>query len=216
MKKTRITTTYAALLALVTVSMSASAKTDVKGALQALKTNEENAKSNHKQYQENEEISSKNIVEVTAAIKQLRDQKAQLNGNAANLQKNLAILDKMKERLQTFSKEEATQMKKEEAQIAQLKATLEKLEANKAKREQNIESYTNKIAEVDQEKAQWAEQHQAFTAIQRELASKETKALAEREKWIEKRKGYRAEATKWEKEAQVAEQTRVKYDKLKD
>jgi len=212
MKKAKLT----ALIALTTVSISATAKTDVNGALTQLKTNEENAKSNYKQYEDNAEIASKNIVEVTAAIKQLRDQKAQLNSSAANLNKNLAILDKMKERLQTFSKEEQTAMKKEDAQIAALKASLEKLEANKAKREQNISSYAEKIAEVDKEKTDWQEQHQAFASIQKELDTKETKALAEREKWIEKRKGYRGESAKWEKESQVAEQARVKFDKLKD
>ena len=204
------------VVAAAAVSMNASAKTDVKGALEQLKTNETNAKSNHKQYDENAEIASKNIVEVTAAIKQLRDQKTALSGNAANLQKNLAILDKMKEKLVGFSKEEQAAMKKEEAQIATLKAALEKLEANKVKREQNIESYTQKMAEVEKEKAEWGQQREAFASIQKELDGKETKALAEREKWIEKRKGYRAEATKWDKEAQTAEHQRVKFDKLKD
>lgn len=212
MKKATITT----LITLAAVSMSASAKTDVTGTLGQLKTNEQNAKSNHKQYEDNADISSKNIVEVTAAIKALRDQKAQLTSSAANLNKNLAILEKMKERLQTFSKEEQTAMKKEDTEIAQLKNQLEKLEANKAKREQNISSYSEKITEVDNEKADWQEQHQAFASIQKELDSKENKAMTEREKWIEKRKGYRGESAKWEKESQVAEQSRVKFDKLKD
>lgn len=212
MKALRLTASLLCFL----IAMPASARTDVKAALTQLKTNEDNAKANYKQYQENEEIASKNIVEVTAAIKQLRDQKTQLNGNASNLQKNLAILDKMKERLATYKQEEAAALKKEETQITQLKAMLEKLEANKVKREQNIETYTQKITEVDKEKADWAEQHQAFASIQKELDAKETKALAEREKWIEKRKGYRGEASKWEKEATVAEQQRVKFDKLKD
>lgn len=210
------TARYITFLPLLTVALTASAKTDVKGALSALKTNEDNAKANHKQYDENAEISSKNIVEMTNAIKQLREQRTALAGNAQNLQKNLAILDKMKERLQQFSKEESTALKKEEAQIAQLKAALEKLEANKLKREQNIDAYTVKITEVDKEKQDWASQKEAYASIQKELDSKEQKALAEREKWIEKRKGYRAEATKWEKESQVAEQQRVKFDKLKD
>lgn len=204
-----------AILALVSFSALASAKTDVKAALSQLKTNEENAKANKKQYDENADIASKNIVEVTGAIKSLREQKASLTGNSQNLQKNLAILDKMKERLQVFSSEEQKEMKKEEAQIAQLKAALEKLEANKLKREQNVQAYQQKIADVDQEKKDWAEQKEAFASIQKELDTKETKALAEREKWIEKRKGYRAEGAKWDKESQVAEQNRVKFEKLK-
>ncbi len=210
-------TVYAtALIVIFAVSTSAHAKTDVKAAMTQLKTNEENAKANKKQYEENADIAGKNIVEVTTAIKQLREQKAGLSGNSQNLQKNLAVLDKMKERLNEFSKEEAVQMKKEEAQIAQLRMALDKLEANKTKRAQNIEAYTQKIADVEKEKQDWAQQREAFAGIKKELDSKETKALSEREKWIEKRKGYRAEADKWGKESQVAEQQRVKTEKLKD
>ena len=40
--------------------------------------------------------------------------------------------------------------------------------------------------------------------------------MAEREKWIEKRKGYRTEGAKWQKESDLAEQHRVKFDKLKN
>lgn len=201
---------------ILVAACSAWAKTDVKGALEQLKTNEANAKSNFKQYDENADIASKNIVEVTAAIKQLRDQRTALNANAANLEKNRAILDKMKAKLQEFSQEESNQMKKEDAQITQLRATLEKLEANKSKRQENLETYKQKIAEVDAERSEWDQQKEAFASIQKDLDGKEKKALAEREKWIEKRKGYRAESVKWEKEAQTAEEQRVKISKLKD
>jgi chromosome segregation ATPase len=198
------------------VSWNAWAKTDVKGALERLKANETNARTNHKQYEDNAEIASNNIVEVTAAIKQLRDQRSALNANAVNLEKNRAILDKMKAKLQEFSKDESAQMKKEEMQIAQLRATLDKLEANKAKREENVEIYKQKIAEVDAERSEWEQQKEAFASIQKDLDGKEKKAMSEREKWIEKRKGYRAESSKWDKESQLAEQQRVKFDKLKD
>ena len=60
------------------------------------------------------------------------------------------------------------------------------------------------------------EEKDQIASIQKELEAKETKAMGEREKWLEKRKGYRGEAAKWEKESQVAEQARVKFDKLKD
>ncbi len=68
---------HALLLTVSLASATAFAKTDVPAALQQLKTNETNAKSNFKQYEDNAEIASKNIVEVTTAIKSLRDQKAQ-------------------------------------------------------------------------------------------------------------------------------------------
>lgn len=204
------------LLSAVFATSTALARTDVQGALQQLKTNENNAKANQKQYEENADIASKNIVEVTQAIKHLRDQKGKLNANSTNLNKNKAILDAMKTKLQQFKNQETAQMAKETAQINQLKAVLEKLEANRMKREQNVKAYDDKIAEVEKERGEWNQQKEAFAAIQKELESKEKRAIAEREKWLNKRKGYRAEANKWGKEAQVAEQNRVKFDKLKD
>jgi len=204
------------LSGLVAGSSAAFAKTDVKAAMQQLKTNEENAKANYKQYDENSDVASQNIVEATNAVKSVREQRAQLINNAQNLEKNLAILAKMRERLSGYKNDEALLMKKEEQQAQALRAQLERLEANRMKREQNITAYDAKIAEVDKEKADWDQQKSAFTSIHKELDGKEQKALGEREKWIEKRKGYRGEAAKWEKESQVAEQQRVKYEKLRD
>jgi chromosome segregation ATPase len=204
---------------LVTIAMlavSAHAKTDVGATVQQLKTNEENAKANLKQYQVNTDISSKNIAEVNEALKQIRGQRTQLTSNAQNLEKNRAILDKMKVKLQEFKNDEAAQLKREDAQIAQLRKTLEVLEANKAKREQNMTTYDAKIAEVEKEKGDWDGQKAVFTTLSQELDKKEKTALAERQRWIEKRDGYKTEADKWSKEAKVAEETRVKFDKLKD
>jgi chromosome segregation ATPase len=204
----------AGLAGLAVLSLSAFGKTDVKAGLQQLKTNETNAKANQKQYDENSDIASKNIVEVTAAIKTLREQRAQLSSNAVNLEKNRAVLTKMEEKLKAFSKTEDVEMKREAAQIAQLRATLEKLEANQKLRQANIDAYQAKIAEVEKEKSDWDQQKQAFTAIQQELDSKEKVAMQERTKWLDKRKGYRSEGDKWKKAAEVAEQHRVKFDRL--
>ncbi len=204
------------VISLGTLTLTAQAKTDVAASMEHLKKNEENAKSNKQQYETNVDISSKNIVEVTAAIKKLREQKAQLASNSQNLDKNRAVLEKMRQKLADYSKEESALLKKEEAQIAQLRSTLEKLEANKKLREENISAYQLKIAEVEKEKSDWDSQKQAFSEIQKELNTKEAKALTERDKWLDKRKGYRGEAAKWDKEAEVAEQTRVKYEKLKN
>jgi chromosome segregation ATPase len=197
-------------------SSAAFAKTDVQGTLQQLKTNEENAKSNHKQYEANATISSKNIEEVNGALKAIRTQRQQLTSNAQNLDKNRGMLDKMKAKLQEYRKDESDQMAKEDAQIAQMKKVLEVLEANKAKREQNLTSYDQKIAEVEQEKKDWDSQKGVFGTLQAELDKKEKTALAERERWITKKNGYKSEADRWGKEAKVAEETRVKFDKLKD
>src|SRR5262245_43697904 len=80
-------------------SSAAFGKTDVDGAIDQLKTNEENAKANKKQYQENVDIVTKNINEVAAAIKTLHDQKTQLVSNSQNLEKNRAAVEKMKAKL---------------------------------------------------------------------------------------------------------------------
>ncbi len=209
-------TQTASLLSLLLICGSAVGKTDTAATMQQLKTNEENAKANHKQYETNADISSKNISAVNEAIKQVRTQRTQLTSNAQNLEKNRAILDKMKLKLQEFKKEEITQAAKEESQIQQLRKVLETLEANKMKRDQNIQAYDQKIAEVDREKADWDSQKTVFASLQAEIDKKEKTAVTERDRWIERRNGYRQEADKWGREAKVAEETRVKFDKLKD
>ena len=210
------TYTMLTLLAVFLFTQGAWAKTDVNDALQQIKTNEDNAKGNKKQYQENESIASKNIVEVTAAIKALREQKTQLTANTLNLDKNRAILEKMQQKLQEYTQGETQDLKKEDAQITQLKATLTKLEANKKQHEENLATYQQKINDVNTEKADWDSQKQGIVQIAKDLDSKEAKALTEREKWIAKRKGYHEESAKWEKESEIAEQHRVKFEKLKD
>ena len=130
MKKTKRTFMGLGIVPLLFLGFNSAAKTDVPGALEQIKVNEHNAKSNKKQYEENSDIAAKNIVEVSAAIKQLREQKVQLVSNAQNLEKNRAVLDKMREKLQLHGKEEAVQIAKETAQIAVLKATLDRLEGN--------------------------------------------------------------------------------------
>ena len=208
--------TQLSILATLLLSTPAFAKTDVKGALAQLKANEENAKANQKQFDDNADVASKNIVEATTAVKLLRDQRAQLTGGVNNLEKNRAILGKVKERLQSFRHDEDAQIKREQAQVATLKEQIAKLEANQAKRQANIAAYDLKIAEVDQERAGWDGQRQNAGEIQKQIDAKEQKALAQREEWIEKRKGFRAEATKWSAESQNAEQTRIKFDRLAD
>lgn len=204
------------LVPMLMVGTAAFAKTDVAATLQQLKVNEENAKHNLKQYESNMEISNKNINEVSEALKQIRAQRTQLMSNAQNLDKNRATLDKMKMKLQEYKKDEQAALVKEDAQIQQLRKVLEVLEANKAKREQNIATYDQKVGEVEREKMDWDSQKGVFTTLQAELDKKEKTALSERERWVEKRNGYKLEADKWGKEAKVAEETRVKFDKLKD
>ena len=203
-------------LTIIAVSMPAFAKTDVPAAMGQLKVNEENAKGNRKQYDDNVEIATKNVVEVTAAIKQLREQRARMSGSSQSLEKNLAILDTVKAKLIGFKAEETAAQKKEDMQVAQIKGLLEKLEANKAKRQQNLAAYDQKLAEVETERGDWSMQKQSFGSIQKELDQKEAKASAERDQWIAKRNGYRDESAKWDKEAKAAEEQRIKYEKLKD
>ncbi len=209
----RHTTKIITVLGLV-IAASAVAKTDVKGALGRLKTNEVNAKDNQKQYETNRDISKKNAEEVTAAIKELRNQRKSLTANSQNLEKNRAILDAMKAKIGGFKAEEQKLLQTEEAQKAQLQALIDKLEKNKLEREQNIAAYDTKIQEIEMEKSNWDQQKSEMTAIHQEIDSKEKIALSERKKWIEKYKGYDGETKKWNRQAASAEETRVKFEQL--
>jgi hypothetical protein len=195
-------------------SVGAFAKTDVKGAMKRLQENETNAKDNLKQYETNKDISHKNAEEVTKAVKELRAQRKALTDNSQNLEKNRAILDAMKKKIAGFKTHEQELLKTEEAQKAQLQALIDKLEKNRLQREQNIASYDAKIQEIENEKNNWDQQRAEMASIQQEIDTKEKIALAERQKWIEKYKGYTEEAKKWDRQAASAEETRVKFEQL--
>lgn len=204
------------VLPVLMAATAAFAKTDVQSTLQQLKVNEENAKANLKQYETNAEISNKNIGEVSEALKQIKTQRQQLVSNAQNLEKNRAMLDKMKMKLAEYKKDEQMQLAKEDSQIQQLRKVLEVLESNRMKREQNMLAYDQKMAEIEKEKADWDSQKNVFATLQAELDKKEKTAAAERARWVERRNGYKLEADKWSREARLAEETRVKFDRLND
>lgn len=204
-----------AILALI-LAPSAYGRTDVEGGLEQLRENTVNSKANYEQYKDNMEISSNNVVETTKAIKELRDQRKQLTLNQSNIEKNKAALDKMRVKLVGHKAAEQEKMKTEAAQIAEVRALLEKLETNKRQREMNLAAYEAKIQEIDKEKSEWDSQRKVASELTKDIDQKEREVLAEREKWIEKKKGYRSEAVKWHKQAQTAEQTETKFKKLAD
>ncbi len=195
-------------------SAVAVAKTDVKGALNRLQQNESNAKENLKQYESNRDISKKNAEEVTQAINELRAQRKSLTENSQNLEKNRAILDAMKAKIRSFKSQEQNILKTEEAQKAQLQALIDKLDKNRLEREKNIAAYDAKIQEIEMEKNNWDQQQAEMTAIHQEIDQKEKIALAEREKWVNKYKGYADETKKWDRQAASAEETRIKFEQL--
>ena len=201
-------------IAVLLSSSMAFAGTDIGGTVEKLKVNEQNAKDNAKQYQANIEIAAKNLKEADAAIAQLRDQKQKLLTNGGSLEKNRAGLDSVQKRLEGFRYSETDQLKREDAQVAKLKDLLQKLESNKQQREKNIADYDLKIADLDKDRKNWQTSQSESAALKREIEDKEARAVAEREKWAAKKKGYQAEATKWEKQARTATDTRAKVEKL--
>ncbi len=181
-------------------------------ALDKLKTNAENSKSNLDQYKQNLDISTKNVSETTAALKTLKDQRAQLHRNAANIETGKAKLDDIKKQVIKFHDTEAQNIKKEEAAIAEIKKTLEKLEANQKKRAENLVVYDGKVKEIEQEKLDWDKQKSSLHEIEATLNSQEKQTTEEHEKWLKKKQAYREETTKWEKQNQLADQ---QYQKIK-
>jgi chromosome segregation ATPase len=204
------------MMVLLLASSVAFAGTDVKGSMEKLKTNEDNAKANLKQYQTNVDIASKNVKEADAAINQLREQKKKLTMSGGNLEKNRAALDQVQKRLEGYKAKEDGEMKKEDAQIVKYEELLKKLQANKDQRMKNIADYDGKIADVDRERKNWATGATEVESLKKDINDKEAKAVAERDKWVEKKKGYQAESTKWEKQARGATETRSKVERVND
>lgn len=205
------------ILTLILLSSAvAFAGMDVQGSIAKLKTNEENAKANLKQYQTNVDIAAKNAKEADEAIKQLREQKKKLTASNGNLEKNRAALDQVQKRLESYKAHEMDEMKKEDAQAEKLQAMLAKLQANKEQRQKNIAEYDAKINDVNNERKNWANGQTEVASLKKDIEDKEAKAVAERDKWIEKKKGYQAEAAKWDKQARMATETRAKVEKIND
>jgi chromosome segregation ATPase len=204
------------LTSILLVGSIAYAGTDVQGSVDKLKTNEDNAKANLKQYQANVDIASKNIKEAEEAIKQLREQKKKLMTSGGNLEKNRAALDQVQKRMEGFKAQEAEQMKREDAQAAKLQEALAKLQANKEQRSKNIAEYDAKINDINNERKNWATGQTEVASLKKDIEDKEAKAVAERDKWVEKKKGYQAEASKWEHQSKFAAETRAKVEKLND
>ena len=207
---------HAIILALLFTSGSVFAGTDVKGSIEKLKTNEDNAKSNFKQYQANVDVSSKNIKEAEEALRQLREQKKKLLMSGGDIDKNRVALDQVQKRLEGYKAHESEEMKKEDVHLAKLQEMVKRLEANKDQRTKNIAEYDSKIADVEKERQNWQSSQQEVGALKKEIEDKETKAVAERDKWVVKKKDYQAEAAKWEKQSHTASEMRAKVEKMQD
>ncbi len=187
-------------------------QTNVPQSLEQIKTNVENSQLNASQYQDNHEIASQNVVETSAAIKNLQNSRKQLVSGGENVQKNKKLLDDLKKKIQVLSKQEQDRLKVDEGQIAEVKAFLAKLESNKSAREANLAAYAHRLEEIDREKEDWDKQKEQVAELMKEIEAKERQAAQDRDLWIRKRNEYRAEAAKWSKASEVAAQnhTRIK------
>ncbi len=196
--------------------VAVASEADVQGQIQLLRQNLENSRANLQQYRANMEASSANAVEATQAVRQLREQRTQLNQNTSNIEKNKALIDQVQKQIQGFQKEEAAQLATEQKQIAELRAILEALEKNKAQREKNIQVYQAQLQQLEQDKEGWDSQRTALAELNREIDLKEQQALAQRQKWLDRRQAYREEAVKWHRQSQVAEQSYTRARRLND
>lgn len=204
------------VMAIAFFGMRLSAKTNAGATLEQLKTNAENSDYNYKQYQDNLDIVNKNIEQSDKAAKELRALKKQLESNTKNVAKNKKSLADMQVEILKMKASEQDRIAKDEKQIDEVKKIMSKLEANKAKRLENIAAYDQMNVQVQEELKDWDTQVQQMTVLQKELDSKEKKAVDEKSNWLSKRKDYTAEAKKWAAQSQKSKETYNKYKKVKD
>jgi hypothetical protein len=206
---------YLMVLSVLLYTCATQAKTDTKAAVEQLKINAENSDANYKQYQDNMDIVNNNVVEAQKAINELEKLKKQLVLNTKNVGKNKMGLEKMEKDILLLKAKENERILAEDKQIAQTKALLEKLEANKKKREENQIAYDKMVEQVKLENAQWDEQVKQMDELLAQIDAKTNKANAEKQTWVNKRKDYEEEATKWKKESLEARESYNKLQKVK-
>lgn len=183
--------------------------------LDQLKTNVNNSLHNYNEYKKNLEISENNKKQTSKAIESLKKQKQDLSKSSQNVDKNKQAIEKMRLQIVDYKKNEQEKLTGDLAEINKLKDVLFQLENNKKKREINIAAYDKKLAEIEKEKQEWADQVKNLGELYKTIDQKITQIEKEKTDWDKKGQSYQKQADKWKNEHKTAEALYDRYDNLK-
>ncbi len=205
-----------AILGLVAVGSSASARTDVKAKQQQLAENLSASKTNLLQYEANLKTVLSNISEAEKALKLLERQRQAVAKQGMQSGKDQQTVESIKAEVTGLIRAERDKASAEDRQIEDLKQALARLEENKVKRAANIAAYEDRLSKVESDQAGAGERGQSITDLEQGLKLKEEEARVEKKKLMAKKAEYEEEITKWKKQIRVSERAASNFSKVKE
>lgn len=205
-----------AILGLVAVGSSASARTDVKAKQQQLAENLSASKTNLLQYEANLKTVLSNISETEKALKLLERQRQAVAKQGMQSGKDQQTVESIKAEVTGLIRAERDKASAEDRQIEDLKQALARLEENKVKRAANIAAYEDRLSKVESDQAGAGERGQSITDLEQGLKLKEEEARVEKKKLMAKKAEYEEEITKWKKQIRVSERAASNFSKVKE
>jgi chromosome segregation ATPase len=165
-----------------------------------VETNLANSKVNVESYKQNLAIVSSNIDTISTAKTNISQRQEEVNKLSAADQEHIVDLKAKMNDLNTLLKSEKEKQAKEAEHVAILEKTLAKLKDNQVQREQVVQSYSEQLKTAEQE-IQLDQSHlDTLKATGKELAKHQQEIDKEQRDWLDKKKGYEAEVSRWEKE----------------
>lgn len=218
--KNKILNTKAVKLLVLCLSMgwtgSALAQVDIDKKMGLLAKNVANAESNFKQFKDNLKISVQNFNEATRVVNELRGLKKQAVRDTKRSATNAAVFGQVVGKYNEYMAQEQSNILKEEAAIKKLETLILSIKENTQKRKGLIQAYTDEIEKAQGEVGKWEEKKREVASVIDDIGLRESGALNERKKWMEKKEVYKKETKKWAVEVKNAKKTLLTFEKLRD
>jgi len=195
---------------------SAFAQVDIDKKMKLLEKNVENAQSNFNQFKENLVISVKNFNEATRVVNELRNLKKQAVRDTKRSETNSLVFGQVVGKYNEFVAQEQSTILKEEEAVRKLEALILSIKENTEKRRGLITAYTDEINKSQGEIEKWRTKKREVASVIEDIGSRESGALDERKKWMDKKEVYKKETKKWSREVKNAKKTLLTFEKLRD
>lgn len=206
-------------IAILSIGLSVSVahgQVDIDKKMSLLSENVTNAQSNFNQFRDNLNISIKNFNEATRVVNELRNLKKQSLRDTKRAEANTQVYGQVIEKYNEFIAAEQANILKEEAAVAKLEELIQNIMSNTEQRRQLIAGYNQEIQAAESEIATWNEKKREVASVIEDIGERETGALDERSKWMDKKEVYKKETRKWSGELKGAKKTLLTFEKIRD
>jgi len=195
---------------------SAFAQVDIDKKMKLLEKNVENAQSNFNQFKENLVISVKNFNEATRVVNELRALKKQAVRDTKRAESNSLVLGQVIGKYTEYVAQEESNILKEQEAVKKLETLILSIKENSQKRRGLITAYTGEIEKTQSEIEKWRVKKREVASVIDDIGGRESGALDERKKWMDKKEVYKKETKKWSRESKNAKKTLLTFEKLRD